>query len=255
MKAMILAAGLGTRLRPLTNHRPKALVTVASKTLLEITIERLRSFGVDQLIVNAHYFAEMIVDYLRAHQNFGMHIEVSHEPALLDTGGGLKNAAHFFLEGALDWDQPFFLHNVDVISSIDLDAMLRFHREHDALATLAVQHRDTSRLLLFDERAELCGRRTSLDHEPEIVRTSSSTEALGFSGVHVLSPRIFALLKEQGTFSIIDAYLRLAAGGERILAFPADGCYWRDLGRPENVLQAEQDVAGNAGEAHRRDLV
>jgi len=255
MKAMILAAGLGTRLRPLTNDRPKALVTVAGKTLLEITIERLRSFGVDQLIVNAHYFAGMIVDYLNANHNFGIHIEVSREPTLLDTGGGLKNAAHFFLEAGSEIDEPFFLHNVDVISNIDLAAMLRFHRQHNALATLAVEHRDTSRSLLFDERGELCGRRTSLDREPEIVRTSLSAEALGFSGIHVLSPRIFELLKEQGAFSIIDAYLRLAGAGENVLAFQAGGCYWRDLGRPENVVQAEQDAAGNAGETHRRNLV
>ena len=155
MKAMILAAGLGTRLRPLTNDRPKALVTVAGRTLLEITLARLRSFGVDEVIVNAHHHAQMIVDYLKANGNFGMRIEVSREQELLDTGGGLKKAAHFFLDSL---QNPFILHNVDVLSTIDLGRMMRFHTERAALATLAVQERESSRYLLFDEQAQLCGR-------------------------------------------------------------------------------------------------
>src|SRR6516164_5184463 len=121
MKAMILAAGLGTRLRPLTNDRPKALVEVAGRTLLEITIARLRSFGVSEVIVNVHHFAEAVAAYLEEHDNFGMRIEVSREEVLLDTGGGLKKAAWFFLEGGSD--QPFLLHNVDVLSAIDLVGM------------------------------------------------------------------------------------------------------------------------------------
>jgi NDP-sugar pyrophosphorylase family protein len=249
MKAMILAAGLGTRLRPLTDDRPKALVTVAGKTLLEITIERLRSFDVDRIIVNAHYFAEMIVDYLAAHHHFGMRIEVSREETLLDTGGGLKNAAHFFLDDDIAADEPFILHNVDVISNIDLAAMVSFHREHGALATLAVQDRKTSRYLLFDEHGALCGRRAGLygpvelDESVEKARLANTVQALGFSGIHVLSPRIFARMKEEGAFSIIDAYLRLAAGGEKIVAYHADGNYWRDLGRPEEIAQAAEDRA------------
>ena len=244
MKAMILAAGLGTRLRPLTNDRPKALVTVAGKTLLEIAIERLRSSGVNEVIVNAHYFADMIVDYLKSNNNFGMHIEVSREETLLDTGGGLKNAAHFFLDDGNTTDEPFILHNVDVISDIDLGEMVRFQRERGALATLAVQARKTSRSLLFDEHGELCGRRAGLDGPQEQVRPAQTVHALGFSGIHVLSPRIFALMKEQGAFSIIDTYLRLAGSGEKVVAFRADGSYWRDLGRPESILLAEQEVAG-----------
>src|ERR1039457_5381567 len=146
MKAMILAAGLGTRLRPLTDDLPKALVTVAGRTLLEIALFRLRSFGVTDVIVNAHHHAQMIVDYLKAHDNYGMRIEVSLEENLLDTGAGLKRAAPFFSDSR---GEPFFLHNVDVLSSIDLGQMLRFHSEQRALATLAVQQRQTSRYLLF----------------------------------------------------------------------------------------------------------
>src|SRR6185436_20595958 len=134
MKAMVLAAGLGTRLRPLTDDRPKALVKVGDQTLLELVLARLREFGVNDVVVNVHHFADAVIEFLRKNENFGMHIEVSRETTLLDTGGGLKNAGWFFAEDT----EPFILHNVDVISSIDLRKMLRFHVERKALATLAV---------------------------------------------------------------------------------------------------------------------
>ncbi len=239
MKAMILAAGLGTRLRPLTNDRPKALVEIAGRTLLEITLSRLHSFGVSEVIINVHHFADMVVEYLKKNENFGMRIEISHEDVLLDTGGGLKKAAHFFLDDSSD--KPFLLHNVDVISTIDLKRLLQFHKDHQALATLAVQLRDTSRYLLFDEQLRLCGRRSGQDGAPELVRASEQLQALAFSGIHVISPRIFGMIEEKGAFSIIAAYLRLAAQGEKILAFRSDKYYWRDLGRLENLKQAEKD--------------
>jgi NDP-sugar pyrophosphorylase family protein len=239
MKAMILAAGLGTRLRPLTNDRPKALVEVGGRTLLEITLTRLRDCGIDDVIVNVHHFAEMIFDYLKAKNNFGMHIEVSREDVLLDTGGGLKKAAHFF-EGS-SADEPFILHNVDVVSTIDLARMTQFHLEHKALASLAVQDRETSRYLLFDEKLQLCGRRAGHDGKAEFVRPSPKAEALAFSGIHLISPRLLGLMTEEGIFSIIPTYLRLAFQGEAILAFRADEYYWRDLGRPENVAEAARE--------------
>jgi NDP-sugar pyrophosphorylase family protein len=252
MKAMILAAGLGTRLRPLTDDRPKALVEVAGRTLLEIVLCRLRAFGVREVIVNTHHYADMILDYLEANQNFGMRIEISREEVLLDTGGGLKNAAHFFLEGRQSSQEAFILHNVDVISTIDLGRMMRFHTEHDALATLAVQDRETSRYLLFDEQGRLCGRRTghvaNLERaksefgEDELVAAASETQALAFSGIHIISPRLLTKIREKGVFSIIDSYLHLAAQGERIVAFRADEYEWRDLGRPESIAQAARDV-------------
>jgi NDP-sugar pyrophosphorylase family protein len=243
MKAMILAAGLGTRLRPLTNDRPKALVEVRGRTLLEITLARLRLFGISEVIVNVHHFAEMVIDYLKANHNFGMRVEISREVELLDTGGGLKKAAWFFLEDSAGRDEPFVLHNVDVISTIDLARMMQLHDERQALATLAVQERETSRYLLFDEQLRLCGRRAGRDGKNELVRATARMEALAFSGVHVISPRIFSVMTEDGAFSIIPTYLRLAAQGENILGFRADEYYWRDLGRAENVIQAEQDVA------------
>lgn len=244
MKAMILAAGLGTRLGPLTDDRPKALVELAGRTLLEITLSRLRDAGIDDVIVNVHHFAGMVVDYLKANRNFGMRIEISQEDVLLDTGGALKKAGWFFLEQGAS-DGPFLVHNVDVLSAIDLQRLLESHAQGQALATLAVQQREASRYLLFDEQLQLCGRRTARDQNAEVVRPSRHPRELAFSGIHVLSPRILTMWKEEGVFSIIDAYLRLAGEGERILAFRADEYYWRDLGKPESVAQAEQDLKHN----------
>ena len=337
MKAMVLAAGLGTRLRPLTDTRPKALVEVAGRTLLEITLTRLHSFGVNEVIVNVHHFADMVIAYLKSHNNFGMRIEISREDdLLLDTGGGLKKASWFFLEDSFgtsasqpaanktrgatpsrplrvdasrgfrtmnpakaptqpksdqmsdalnDFGEPFLLHNVDVITNIDFRRMLQFHNEHRALATLAVQSRASSRLLLFNEKLQLVGRAApgakateqnvipsgpnpgNLSTEPtsaptqatalpailhpELSRNASrsprasrdpSPLALAFSGIHFLSPRLLPMLTEEGPFSIIDAYLRLAAEGEKILAFAANQYYWRDLGRPADLSHAARDL-------------
>lgn len=242
MKAMVLAAGLGTRLRPLTDDRPKALVEVGGRTLLEITLTRLRSSGVREVIINVHHLADMIENALRANNNFGMRIEMSREETLLDTGGGLKKAAWFFLEDAKRLDEPFIVHNVDVLSTIDLRSMAQSHTERGALATLAVQNRKTSRYLLFNEEDQLSGRRQGGDQEPEIVRPSAHLEPLAFCGIHVISPLLLSLMTEEGVFSIIATYMRLAARGENIAAFRADAYDWRDLGRPEQLRQADEDL-------------
>jgi NDP-sugar pyrophosphorylase family protein len=242
MKAMILAAGLGTRLRPLTNDRPKALVEVAGHTLLEITIARLKQFGVREIIINTHHFAGMMVDYLKSKNNFGMRVEISQEDVLLDTGGGLKKAAWFFLEDGPA--TPFILHNVDVISTIDLAQMLEYHRQHRALATLAVQERETSRYLLFDKQMELCGRRIVKEQKTEITKPSKELKELAFTGIHVISPRLLEMMNEDGVFSIVGPYLRLAGQGGGICGYRAQG-YWRDLGKPENIAAAAQDLKDN----------
>jgi mannose-1-phosphate guanylyltransferase len=236
---MILAAGLGTRLRPVTDHRPKALVKVAGQTLVEITLRRLRQFGVREVVINVYHLAEMVIDYLHKNGNFGMRIEISREDDLLDTGGGLKKAAWFFLENGND--DPFLLHNVDVLSTIDFRRMLQFHRDRNALATLAVHRREASRFLIFNEAGELRGR-GSRPGMSEVSSYPGDWQALAFSGVHVISPRLLSMMTEQGAFSIIDTHLRLAGAGEKILAFRADDSYWRDLGKPENLAQAEEDV-------------
>jgi NDP-sugar pyrophosphorylase family protein len=253
MKAMILAAGMGTRLRPLTDNRPKALVEVAGHPMLEIALRRLRAIGVREVIINTHHFAHMISDYLEANRNFGMRIEISRENELLDSGGGLKKASWFFLEDTANLRGPFILHNVDVISNIDLERMLRFHVEQDALATLAVQDRVTSRPLLFDANGQFRGRAVARARPaengnsapgPPTPDTGSAGKELAFAGIHVLSPRIFEKIEEEGAFSIISTYVRLAAHGERIKGFRADEYYWRDLGRPESVALASEELAG-----------
>jgi len=235
---MIFAAGLGTRLRPLTCDRPKALVELSGRTLLEITLARLRAFDIREVIVNAHHFADKIHDYLSANRSFDMRIEISREDELLETGGGLKKTAWFFLEDALEKDASFLVHNVDVLSNIDLAAMTQFHKERRALATVAVQSRPTSRPLLFDKDGALLGRGTGNENVKQSARA--------FCGIHIISPRIFAKITEEGAFSIIDTYVRLAAQGESIVAFDADRSYWRDLGRPEHITRAEQDVLTGA---------
>jgi len=240
MKAMVLAAGLGTRLRPLTADRPKALVEVAGRTMLEITLTRLRSFGIQDVVINVHHFSDLILQYLKAKDNFGMQIAISQEPVLLDTGGGLKNAAYFFADKS-NSDEPFILHNVDVISTIDLERVLQSHSKNRALATLAVQDRETSRYLLFDQEQQLCGRRAGREGRFELVRVCAEPYALAFAGIHVISPRLLTKMTEEGVFSIINTYLRLAGQGENIAGFRADEYYWRDLGKPENVSQATQD--------------
>jgi len=277
MKGMILAAGLGTRLRPLTDTTPKALVELGGRTLLEITIHRLKSFGVAEFIINIHHHAEKIVSFLHAKNNFGVRIEISREDdLLLDTGGGLKKASWFFLEG--NSQEPFVLHNVDVLSSIDLRQMLEAHKKSSSLATLAVMRRPSSRQLLFDQNNFLTGRRiknvdtlvsstsaklatpetrhfepATADEKSASFSSSFTPSALSegplatrhsplaFCGIHVISPRLLPLITESGVFSIIDTYLRLAAAGERISAFRADSFYWRDLGRIEDFREATVD--------------
>ena len=265
MKAMILAAGLGTRLRPLTDTCPKALVEINGRTLLEITLTRLRTFGITEVIINVHHLAGQIIDYLHSKNNFNLRIEISREDdLLLDTGGGLKKASWFFLEDPKNLDEPFLLHNVDVLSTIDFTKMLQFHKDHQALATLAVQSRPSSRQLLFDNNLHLRARATSpaqtevvchserseesasSSNSPLATRPSPPLLPLAFSGIHLISPRLLPLLTEVGPFSIIDSYLRLASQGKKILAFRADNYYWRDLGRPSDLTQAALDLQQNA---------
>jgi NDP-sugar pyrophosphorylase family protein len=230
MKAMVLAAGLGTRLRPLTEERPKALVTVGG---------RLRSAGVTEVIVNVHHFADAVADFLKKNRGFGMRIELSREDALLDTGGGMKQAGWFFADDT----EPFVVHNVDILTNIDLRRMAEAHQQSGALATLAVQQRESARQLLFDEQLELCGRRIA--RAPELARPCVRPQALAFCGVHVIAPRLLTMWQEDAAFSIIDVYLRLARAGEKIAAFRADEYYWRDLGKKEDLAQAEQELKEN----------
>lgn len=229
MKAMIFAAGRGTRLRPLTDAKPKALVEIDGVPLLEIALRRLAAAGVREVIINVHHFAAQIEEFVNRRVDRAVKIQLSREAGLLDTGGGLKQAAWFF-----DAARPFFVHNVDVLSDVDLGAMLRAHEATGALATLAASARPTLRPLLFDRDGMLAGRVVG-ERDVWINETRPDAERLGFCGMHVISPALLPRLTETGAFSIIDSYLRLAAEGAPIRAFRADGCRWRDVGRPQDV--------------------
>ncbi len=238
---MIFAAGLGTRMRPLTNDRPKALVEVAEKPLLEHIIRYLIRFGYKEIIVNVHYEAVQIVDFLEKNNYFGIRIEISDESEqLLDTGGGLKKAMWFF-----DDQQPFLVWNTDILSSIDLEALLAYHNQHKALATIATRHRDTSRYLLFDEKNVLHGWTNTKSGVAKIIRHDSETLSYqAFSGIHLISPNIQNFMANEHTtvFSMIDLYLEVGKR-QTILAYPHDTDLWIDVGTPGDIENAAK-IAG-----------
>lgn len=225
MEGFILAAGLGTRLRPLTDDRPKALVEVGGRTLLQLAIEKLRSAGIGHIVVNVHHFAPMVADYLHS-RDWGCAIDISDESRmLLDTGGGLKHAAPLF-SGCDD----IAVHNVDILSDIDLADVLRQHRADDNLATLCVSRRTTSRLLAFRE-----GRLVERWHEG-----LDGCEALAFSGVSIVSPLLFPLLPEADhPYPVIDQYIALGTD-HRIGAYLHPSDRWLDVGKHETLKQAQQ---------------
>lgn len=238
MKAMIFAAGLGTRLRPLTNDKPKALVEVNGVTMLEIAVKKLKNAGVDQLIVNLHHFGEKIREFLTGKRFFDMDIRFSDEKdLLLDTGGGLKKASWFFDDGL-----PFFLYNVDILTDLDLSRLLDFHKKHNPLATLAIKSRPGSRFFVWDKNYTLCGWKNFQTGEEKQSRDEfARATPFAFSGIHVIDPAIFDLMEEKGAFSIVDAYVRLAAK-HPIKGFLHDDGYWQDLGKPENLKKGEEAV-------------
>jgi NDP-sugar pyrophosphorylase family protein len=234
---MILAAGLGTRLRPLTDHTPKALLDVGGVPIIERVARRLIEAGADRLIVNTAHLAQQIEDFVRARDGFGVETVFSREdPGPLETGGALLAArAHF------RGDAPFLLHNADILSAIPLGEMYAAHAAAgDPLATVAVLDRPTSRRLLFDDRGLLGRTDEGKGLDLRVRPPAGEVHAVPFAGIHVISPRIFGLLTERGAFSILDPYLRLAADGERILPFRVDGHAWIDIGRPEQLEQARQ---------------
>ncbi|MBN1351232.1 nucleotidyltransferase family protein [candidate division KSB1 bacterium] len=238
MKAMILAAGYGTRLRPLTDFKPKALVEISGMPLLEIVIRKLIGSGVSKIIINMHHFAEQIITFLRAKKNFGIRIETSFEPVILGTGGGIKNAANFFSDA-----QPFIVHNVDVISGIDLRAMLDFHHQHQGLATLAVQKRDTTRYLLFDSAYQLRGHTNlATGKTTPLAGGDENLITYAFSGIQILSPRILDYMPETGFSSIIETYLKCVAENQTIVGYDMRDAYWTDVGKQHSLLQIEEDI-------------
>lgn len=240
MKAMIFAAGLGTRLRPLTDNMPKALVPVAGKPMLERVILRLKAAGFNEITVNIHHFGQQIIDFIEANQQFGITIHISDERGeLLDTGGGIKKARPF-----LDGNEPFLVHNADILTDVDLTKLYRYHTENDADATLLVSRRNTSRYLLFDAGNQLKGwvNKSTGEVKPQGFNyTQGELSEMAFGGVHVISPRLFRLLEGeqwQGKFSIVPFYLSICRQA-RIQGFSSEGYQWFDIGKPETLALAE----------------
>lgn len=232
---MVFAAGLGTRLRPLTDSKPKALIELGGKTFLENVITKLIHFSVDEIVVNVHHFAGQIIDFLEQNNNFGITIHISDERGqLLDTGGGLKKAAPFLAGG-----EPVIIYNVDILSDISLSEVVEYHKRKRALATIVVRKRETQRYLLFDEDSRLIGWKNTATGEEKISIPGKSESAtpLAFSGIHVISPGIFRHINQEGRFSIIGTYLELSKK-HKIIGYRDRSGYWMDIGRPEQLKEA-----------------
>lgn len=237
---MIFAAGLGTRLKPLTDSMPKALVPVAGRPMLEHIILKLKGSGFNELVINIHHFGEQILDFLRANENFGLTIHISDErDCLLDTGGGIKKAAPFFRD-----EEPFLVHNVDILSDTDLKTLYQYHLQSGNDATLLASKRQTVRYLLFDDNARLCGwiNKETLQTKPEgFVYDGSKYQEYAFSGIHVISPSLFHYMNERwhGKFSIMDFYLQ-TCNEAQLGGCLTEQIHLIDIGKPETLDKASQ---------------
>jgi NDP-sugar pyrophosphorylase family protein len=232
MQAMILAAGLGTRLKPVTDELPKALVEVNGKTLLEIAIRNLIENDFRRIVINVHHFADKVKDFINKN-TFAADIFISDESdLLLDTGGGIKHAQKFFD------NSPILVHNVDIISNLNLKEFYQYHLSDDAIASLVVSNRESNRYLLFNEDNVLCGWEDIKNNEKIIVRDDSKLDQLAFSGIHILNPHLIELFPKEEVFSVIKAYLNIA-GKEDIHAFVSNEIKWIDVGKVDSLKRAE----------------
>ena len=243
MKAMIFAAGLGTRLKPLTDHMPKALVPVAGKPMLEHVIQKLIAAGCDEIVINVHHFADQIIDFVKTNNNFGITIHISDETdMLLDTGGGIKKASSFF-------NEPFLIHNVDILSNVDLKSLYEYHLTSGNDATLLVSPRKTVRYLLFDEENHLCGwvNKDTLQTKPEgFVYQPEVQKEYAFSGIHIVSPSLFNYMGENwtGKFPIMDFYLQTCQEA-KLGGYAKEDLQLIDIGKPETLAVAEDFIRQN----------
>ena len=237
---MIFAAGLGTRLKPLTDHMPKALVPVAGKPMLEHVIRKLIAAGCDEIVINVHHFADQIIDFVKANNNFGITIHISDETdMLLDTGGGIKKASSFF-------NEPFLIHNVDILSNVDLKSLYEYHLTSGNDATLLVSPRKTVRYLLFDEGNQLCGwvNKDTLQTKPEgFVYQPEVQKEYAFSGIHIVSPSLFNYMGENwtGKFPIMDFYLQTCQEAQ-LGGYAKEDLQLIDIGKPETLAVAEDFI-------------
>ena len=237
---MIFAAGLGTRLKPLTDHMPKALAPVAGKPMLEHVIEKLKASGFDEIVINVHHFANQIIDFLKAKDNFGIKIWISDETdELLDTGGGIKKASGYF-------DKPFLVHNADILSNVDLRAMYDYHLKSDNDATLLVSPRKTVRYLIFDENNHLQGwvNKDTMQTKPKgFVYQPEVQKEYAFGGIHIISPTLFNYMGDEwtGKFSLMDFYLNTCHKAH-LGNYIKEELQLIDIGKPETLAQAEDFI-------------
>ena len=248
MKALIFAAGLGTRLKPLTDDRPKAMVEIAGKPMLQHVIERVAAAGFDDITINIHHYGQMIIDFLERNDNFGLKIHISDERGLLlDTGGGILKARQW-----LDGNEPFLVHNTDIISTLDLKAFYDYHVEHDALATILVKERKTQRYFLFDENDRLRGwiNKATGETKPDSAKLKGmELRELAFGGLHVISPSIFPELERyrrkegEEKFSITPFYIKQCSHHLIHGYQPKEEYQWLDIGKPETLAQAQTLLA------------
>lgn len=240
MKALILAAGVGSRLKPLTDETPKALIPVGGVPMLERALLRLKAAGVKSFVVNAHHHPQKVADFCAdLSRRHGVPVSVSREDdLLLDTGGAIKKAA-----ALLKGREPFFVHNADVLTDLDLKAMLKAHKDTGTLATLAVHERESGRAYLFDAKGRFAGHDRGEGKITWAKGQVPNPARLPFDGIHVISPEFIDKITEGGVFSITKTYLRLAAAGSDIRAFRSDKWAWHDIGTVEKLAAAEAWVS------------
>ncbi|HUP12683.1 MAG TPA: nucleotidyltransferase family protein [Niastella sp.] len=231
---MIFAAGLGTRFKPWTDKHPKALAVVNGKSLLQTNIEYLYRYGITNVVVNVHHFADQIVEAIQRHKGWGSNITISDETAMvLETGGGIKKAEPLFTADNI------VVINVDILTDLDLGKLIAYHQQHQPLSTIAVTNRVTSRYFLFDKHDTLCGWRNTQTGEEKISRPATTYIPKAFSGIHVINKKLLSLIQRQGKFSMVDVYLELAINNT-IKGFDHSGSKFIDVGKPDSVAQAEQ---------------
>ena len=234
MKAMIFAAGLGTRLAPFTNDRPKAMVLLDGKPMIQWQIEKLKNAGVSCIVINVHHYANQIIDFV-TNNDFGLEIIISNETELLlNTGGGLKNAQKYF-----EPNDIFILHNVDIYSDIDFNTMVNWHLNSGNVVSMAVKHRKSTNYLLFDDSQRLCGWKSYKTNSEIISIKKDNYDEMAFSGIYVMNYEIFNLIQKQGAFSIIPELLDIAKK-HRIGAYQHDEIFMIDLGKPEAIVECEK---------------
>jgi MurNAc alpha-1-phosphate uridylyltransferase len=235
MKAMIFSAGLGTRFKPWTDKHPKALAIVNGKSLLQRNIEYLQQYGITDVVVNVHHFADQIINAVKENNGWGSNIVISDETKeVLETGGGLLKA-----KDLLESDQPFITLNVDILTDLDLNKLIAFHRQHKPLVSFGITNRETSRYFLFDENDRLCGWRNVKTNEEKISINKQNLQQKAYSCVVVFQPEIFSFIRQRGKFSLTETYLDLAAE-HTILGYNHSGDKLVDVGKPESIARAEK---------------